>query len=242
MAPRLRFRPELRTTAATIPAFAILIGLGVWQLDRLAWKTALIETFETRVAAAPAPPPAAIGDIEEWQFRRLRLEGEFLHDKEVQVTGKPFEGTAGFHVVAPLLLADGRTVLVNRGWVPESRRLPESRRETLVPGPVAVEGILREDRRRGYFVPDNEPEGEVWLYIDTAEIAARRGLGPVAPYYVDALRPPGPYTLPIGASDRIAVRNEHLQYAMTWFLLAAALAGVYIAYHLRREGPEDGPE
>jgi len=102
-------------------------------------------------------------------------------------------------------------------------------------GLVDLIGILRLDKRRGYFVPDNEPANEVWLYVDTEQMARHRSIFPVAAYYVDALRQPGPYKLPIGAVATISLRNEHLQYAMTWFLLAATLAVIYVIYHMRRE-------
>ena len=229
-----RFRFTLWPTLFTVPALAILLGLGLWQIDRLHWKTELIANFDARVSAAAVPPPQQVTDTAEWRFRKVRLDGVFLHEKEVLITGKPFEGTAGFHVVTPLRLADGRVILVNRGWVPEKLRQRARRPESLPAGRVTLEGLVRADRRRGYFVPDNEPGNEVWLYVDTAEIARHRGLDAVAGYVVDALRGPGPYSLPIGASDRITVRNEHLQYAITWFLLAATLLAVYLVYHYRR--------
>ncbi len=233
LAPR-RFRPTLWPTLFTVPALVALIGLGLWQLDRLQWKSALIEMFEERVSAVPLAPPDAIGDITTWRYRRIVAEGEFLHDREVHITGKPFEGSAGFHVLTPLRMPDDRILIVNRGWVPDNRRSRSRRPETVQAGRVMIEGILREDRRRGYFVPDNEPVNDIWLYIDTAEIAAHRQLGPVLPYYIDAIRDPERRRLPVGASTAITVRNEHLQYAITWFLLAVALAVIYIIYHYRR--------
>jgi len=110
-----RFRPTLWPTVFTIPALIVLVGLGLWQVDRLQWKTALIETFEARVAEAPAPPPQAVDDIEPWRYRRIQLRGVFQHEKEFLITGKTFEGTAGFHVITPMLLEDDRIILVNRG-------------------------------------------------------------------------------------------------------------------------------
>ena len=230
---RRQFRPTLWPTVVTLPTLAVLVGLGVWQLERLEWKTGLITLFEERVSAMAVAPPDRIDDIENWRYRRIAVSGNFLHDREIQITGKPFKGSAGFHVVTPLQMTGGRIVLVNRGWVPENRRTPAFRPETLVAGPVRVEGILREDRRRGYFVPDNEPANDAWLYVDTAQIAAHHRLDAVVPYYIDAIRPGASRALPIGASTEITVRNEHLQYAITWFLLAASLAVIYVLYHYR---------
>ena len=234
-------RFQLWPTLFTVPAILLMISLGIWQLQRLAWKTDLIEIFDARVAAPAVTPPLAVDDFEEWRFRRVLLEGVFLHDKEAQRTGQPFNGTAGFHVLTPFrLAADGRVILVNRGWVPSDRREPAKRPETLIEGPVELIGIIRQDRQRGYFVPANEPEDEIWMTVDVAEIAAARGLEGMANYYVDALRPDGPRELPIGATTTITVRNEHLQYAVTWFLLAITLAVIFVLYH--RPSKPDGEE
>ena len=229
-----RFRPTLWPTLFTVFGVAVLLGLGTWQIERLHWKRALIEAFETRVAAEPVTPPDLIDDIERWRYRRLAIEGRFLHDKELHLTGRTFEGSAGFHVVTPFRLEDGRILLVNRGWIPENRRSRASRPESLVAGRISLTGLLREDRRRGYFVPDNEPHNEVWLYVDTGQAANHRELGSVLPYYADAIRGPRPYRLPIGANTVLTVRNEHLQYAATWYLLALSLLVIYIIYHYQR--------
>jgi surfeit locus 1 family protein len=234
-----RFRPTLWPTLFTIPAVVVMLSLSAWQFQRLAWKTDLIETFEARVAQEAVAVTPRIDDLEAWRFRRVTATGTYDYDREIQLTGRPFEGTAGFHVVTPLRTTEGFTVLVNRGWVPERDRRPADRPETLPAGEVTVVGIVRRDALRGYFVPDNEPEHDVWLYIDIAEIAAARNIeGPVANYVVDELRPDGPYRLPIGAKSKIDVRNEHLSYAITWLLLAATLIVVYVIYHSRTD---DGP-
>ena len=242
MASGRRFRPTFWPTLFTVPALMVLVGLGAWQVERLNWKNSLVETFDSRIAMAPVEAPTTIENMDEWRYRRVELVGVFQHGKEIVMTGRPFEGSAGFHVLTPFLLGDDRIIIVNRGWVPEKLRAREKRPETLVEGLVTVLGIIREDRRRGAFVPDNEPHNEVWLYVDTDQMASHRDIVPVAPYYVDAIRDPGPYTLPIGASAEIAVRNEHLQYAVTWFLLAGTLLVIYVIYHFRRPEDEAGSE
>ncbi|MBL6597631.1 MAG: SURF1 family protein [Alphaproteobacteria bacterium] len=242
MASGRRFRPTFWPTLFTVPALMVLVGLGAWQVERLNWKNSLVETFDSRIAMAPVGAPTTIENMDEWRYRRVELVGVFQHGKEILITGRPFEGSAGFHVLTPFLLGDDRIIIVNRGWVPEKLRAREKRPETLVEGLVTVLGIIREDRRRGAFVPDNEPHNEVWLYVDTDQMASHRDIVPVAPYYVDAIRDPGPYTLPIGASAEIAVRNEHLQYAVTWFLLAGTLLVIYVIYHFRRPEDEAGSE
>lgn len=228
-----RFKPTFWATFFTVPAVLFMLGLSWWQIERLQWKTALIAQFEERVNQPAVLPPDRIDDVEEWRYRRVRLVGTYLHDKEVLITGKPFEGNPGFHLITPMRLADGRTVLVNRGWIALKAKGPEDTSSMHVEGLQTLEGLIREDGLRGSFVPDNEPAKEVWLYVDTAEIAAYRGLGPLLPYYVDRLREPGQNKTPIGATTKISVRNEHLSYAATWALLAATLIVIYVLYHLR---------
>lgn len=233
------FRPRLWPTLFTVPAVLMMVGLGIWQLDRLAWKTALIDSFESRVNEAPVAPPAAVDDAEAWRFRHVRATGHFLNDKELQLTGRPFEGNAGFHVLTPFVVDGGPTLLVNRGWVPLDRRRPQDRPETLKGGTVTIDGIVRIAGQKGAFVPDNEPDRDIWFTVDPRQMAVHLGIGPVAGYYVDVLRPSAkPTELPIGAVPTIQVRNEHLQYALTWFLLAATLIVVYVVWHVQADRKE----
>ncbi len=235
------FRPRLWPTVFTVPAIVIMLGLGVWQLQRLAWKTEIIETFDARVAGDPVAPPAEVDDIERWRFTRVGAIGSFLHDRELQITGKPYKGTAGFHVITPFVTDNGLTVFVNRGWVPEDRRRPEMRPETLLPPPVTIDGIIREAGVKGRFVPENEPQNDVWFVVRPAAMADHLGLtGPVANYFIDEFADaPRPTRLPFGAAREITVRNDHLQYAITWFLLAITLALVYVVWHRQLPKKED---
>ena len=229
-----KFKPTMGPTLFAVPTFVILILLGSWQVQRMSWKQEIITSFEQQMAKQPVMPPLDIKKDTDWRYTRVRATGRFLHDKEILLTGRTFEGTAGFHVVTPFLFDGGRIVLINRGWIPEKLRERKSRPQTTPTGIVVMEGILREDNRKGYFVPENEQKNEVWLYVNTKQIAEYREIGPVPGYYIDELRAPGPYKLPIGAAGKIEIRNEHLKYAVTWFLLAITLLAVYIIYHTRK--------
>lgn len=225
------FRPAFWMTIATVPALILLLGLGGWQLWRLEWKQQLIADFESRALAEAVAPPAE--DAAILQYQRLRASGVFLHGLETAMTGKTFEGTAGYHIITPLQLDDGRILLVNRGWVAEDYRNAESRPSSLPQGQQRFEGILRLPQQQGRFVPDNDPEGGFWFTVKPDEIARHHGLGDavITAYTIDALRDEGPLILPIGASVEIEMRNEHLQYALTWFGLALGLIGVYLSWH-----------
>ena len=229
----IQFRPLFWLTVVTVPALTSLILLGSWQLQRLQWKNDLIDQFEARIAAPAVSSPSADGVTHKNEFTRLALVGEFLHDKEVYLTGRTYEGNAGFHVVTPFLLVDGRTILINRGWVAESYRDRSTRVFSLVTGQVTVDAILRLPASKGYFVPENDPDAGFWFTLVPSQIFDYSGvLAPVVTgYYADALRTPDVITLPIGAKTELNLRNAHLSYAMTWFGIALALVGVYGAFH-----------
>ena len=229
----IQFRPLFWLTVVTLPAFITLILLGSWQLQRLQWKNQLIDQFEARVAAPAVSPLSADSVRPGDEFIRLALVGEFLHDQEIYLTGRTYEGNAGFHVVTPFLLADGRTILINRGWVAEAYRDRSTREFSLVAGQVTVDAILRLPASKGYFVPENDPDAGFWFTLVPSQIVEYMGiLAPViTSYYADALRTSEVVTLPIGAKTELNLRNAHLSYAMTWYGIALALVGVYSAFH-----------
>jgi len=225
------FRAMLLPTLFTVPALIILIALGSWQLQRLTWKTGLIAELE---AAATAPPIRLdeLGPPQENRFRRVQLIGSFDHNAEIFLTGRTYEGNAGFHVVTPFSDESGLQILVNRGWVSEEYRPQEKRAFSLTPGETELEAIIRLPQKRGYFVPENEPERGFWFTLIPQEIAAFQGRPAMQTgYYADAIRVGEVITLPIAARVRIDLPNAHLNYALTWFGLALSLLGVYIAFH-----------
>jgi surfeit locus 1 family protein len=132
-----------------------------------------------------------------------------------------------------------RGLLVDRGWVPMARKDPASRAEGQPDGPVIVEALLRTGGWKGStaFRPDNRPEDNTWFWVDPEAMAAWAGLeNPVTAVYAAAGPAESPGGLPVGGQTRIDLRNDHLQYAITWYALAVALAVIYALYHLRREG------
>lgn len=225
-------------------AFAVLIGLGTWQLNRLAWKEALLTRVEARVNAAPAdvPPPAQWPALtrEADEYRRVKVRGTFDHAREALVytvrgdeASGPVKGQ-GFLVVTPLIRHDGPPILVNRGFVPADRRDPATRAEGQVTGEVEVVGLLRFPEEASWFVPANDPARGSFYRMEPAEIAAARGVAGAAPFLIDADATPVPGGLPMGGGTRIAFPNRHLEYALTWYGLAASLVGVAIAVFISR--------
>jgi surfeit locus 1 family protein len=227
----LRFRPTFWPTFFSLPAFLVLIGLGIWQLDRLAWKEELIRGFNERSSQEPltrAPEGRAVEDIE---YRRVRLTGRYLNDKEMFLAGRTFNNRGGWDVLTPFMTDDGATVVVDRGWIPLERRDRAGRPQSLIEGATTVEGVIRRPNIRNYFTPENEPGKNLWFSADVEAMARAAGVGPVRPYLVEALRQPIPGGFPVGAEIRFGLRNDHLQYAITWFSLAIALVVIYVLYH-----------
>lgn len=235
-ARRRRFRPALWPTLFTLPALAALLGLGTWQLYRLDWKTDLIAEREARGTAPAIVLPREIADPRALEFRRVRLAGRFLHEAEMYLSGRTFKGQVGVHVATPMVLADGRGLLVDRGWVPMARKDPASRAEGQPEGLVVVEALLRTGGWKGsaMFRPDNRPEDNTWFWVDPEAMAARAGLkNPVTAVYAAAGPAENPGGLPVGGQTRVNLRNDHLQYAITWYALAVALVVIYVLFHLR---------
>ena len=224
----MKFRPLFWPTFFALPALAVLITLGSWQLQRLHWKTELIDQFKARSQAEAVYPHKDI-----LEFQHVMLEGRFLHDKTIYMTGKTYEGNAGFHVISAFKTNQGDMFLVNRGWVSEAYREPEDRAFSVKDEEVALSGIVRLPQRQGSFVPDNEPARGFWFTLRPDEVASFLEL-PLAEqaYFIDVVRQPDEeLTLPIAAEVKIEVRNAHLNYALTWYGIALSLIGVYFAYH-----------
>jgi surfeit locus 1 family protein len=238
MLSRLRFRPTLWPTLISVPAFIVLIGLCIWQVQRMHWKEELIAARESRVAAEPVALPAPSsrpGDVDSMEFRRVRLEGIFLHDKEMFLGARSLNGNAGYQVLAPFVLSGGGIVLVNRGWIPVERKPPNSRPEGQVTGTQTLDGIVRLAHGKAWMQPDNEPDRNMWFYVDLPAMAAASAVDLRTDLYVDAGPAENPGKYPVGGQTRIELPNDHLQYAITWGLLAAALAVIYVLYHLKLE-------
>jgi len=221
--------------AAWAGCVAILFALGIWQLERRAWKLDLIDRVEHRVHAEPAPLPGlaawpAVNRAND-EYRRVTASGRFLQDRETLVQALTVEGP-GYWVMTPLQTTDG-VVLVNRGFVPADRRDPASRSEGYPDDTVTVTGLLRLSEPGGAFLRHNDPAGDRWYSRDIAAIAAARDLAQVAPFFIDADATPNPGGLPVGGLTVVSFPNNHLVYALTWFTLALMLAGAGVQ-RLRR--------
>lgn len=232
-------------------AFAILIALGTWQMERKAWKEGLIVALTERLAAPPTalPPPSAWSGLDQAneEYRRVKFSGTFDYGKEALIYAaasafRPDVSGPGYWVFTPLRLADGGFVMVNRGFVPEARKDAASRAEGQIAGAVEIAGAMRWPDPRHWFSPADDPLHNLWFARDPRAIADAKGMRSVAPFYVEQESPVPPGGLPQPGKIVVQLRNEHLQYAVTWYGLALALVVVFVAwaFNAGREARRDG--
>lgn len=229
-----RFRPKPVAALFTLIGVVILVSLGVWQLQRLDWKTGLIAKIGAGLAQPPTALPASIARPSAWDYRPVTLQGRWSGADQLLIANRTRDGAPGVHVLTPLERLNGPPVIVNRGWAPFGTSADD-----LPPpvGLVSVAGIARVPAPRGWMVPDNDPGADLWFWTDLGDFETRLGRG-VAPVVVEAAQTGE--TPPIGGITRVSLRNNHLEYAIFWFALALCLSGIFVLRHLERDPDADG--
>jgi cytochrome oxidase assembly protein ShyY1 len=231
-----------------LAAFVFFIALGTWQVERKAWKEGLIGALEQRLSADPVPiPPASDWSKlapERDEFGRVKFVATIEPDADalVYTPGSAFRTDVsglGYWVFTPAKLADGATVVLNRGFVPQDQQDPAARRP--LTGAITLAGAMRWPEPRGWFTPSDDPAHSLWFVRDQRAMAQAKGWGEVAPFFVELETQSGAGALPQSGGLTVNLRNEHLQYAITWYGLAAVLAisfGFWVrsAIALRRAG------
>lgn len=240
------FRPSAGAVIFTIPAVLLMLALGTWQVQRLHWKTDLIARIDARLHAAPVPLPAHLREPTEWEFRPVTVTGRFMAGKELLLLARPHQGQAGYEVLAPLRRSDGGgVVLVNRGFLPMEMRASGVRPESGQPeGEVSVHGVVRLPHPAGWLQPDNRPGADSWMRVEPPAMATALGLPALAPLVVEALPDPARSGVVLnGIAPGVELPNNHLQYAITWYGLAATLIVIFVLSQFRRPASlRDRPE
>ncbi|XP_018417568.1 PREDICTED: surfeit locus protein 1 [Nanorana parkeri] len=210
-------------------------SLGTWQVQRRKWKLKLLEQLQAQVNATPITLPTNPTELEKLEYRPVKVRGHFDHskelylqprtlmdpEKEAQEAGQITSNTnSGAHVVTPFYCTDlGVTILVNRGFVSKKKINPETRIKGQVEGEVDLVGIVRHSENRQPFVPENDPERNRWYYRNLEAMSKLTGAEPILiDASFDSTVPGGP----IGGQTRVTLRNEHMQYIITWYGLCAA--------------------
>ncbi|XP_023951721.2 surfeit locus protein 1 [Bicyclus anynana] len=225
-------------------------GLGCWQVYRLQWKLELIDMLQAKCNAPPVEIPENFDVLESMEYRPVKVKGEFLHDKEILIGPRaliendaylPRSGSLisdpkknqGWFVLTPFRLSDsGKIIIINRGWIPQALRPKEKRKASMVTGEVELTGLVRLTESRGPFMPKNNPEKGSWLYRDLDQISTYLGCEPV---WLDAKGiPDPPEGWPLPNQTRVTMRNEHLSYLITWYLLSAFTGVMWHRFFIRK--------
>lgn len=236
-------RRSWQILVAGVIGFAILVGLGAWQVQRLAAKQAQISQMEQRRLQNPVSLGEAVdlaettGDVD---YLPIAVRGRFARDKEILML-TPFEGSPGWRVITPFVSDKGTVVLVDRGVIPDKLRdAPESR---VMTGDQDISGYALWHRAgQGVFDPENDVAGNKWFWWDVpamlTDISIGEGLK-TAPFILHLDPKPDDQGFPRPTAPAETLRNNHLQYAITWFALALVLAlfaGLAIRSELKQAG------
>ncbi|MDO8902836.1 MAG: SURF1 family cytochrome oxidase biogenesis protein [Phenylobacterium sp.] len=235
-------RIPIGLTLATLISLGILITLGVWQIQRMDWKSDLLDQIETRSEAAPRPAGeilALAAGGEDLGFYRVSLDCPGLATAPFVQLYAIKDGQAGQRLISACPVSGGgyQTLLVDRGFVPDT----VAERPQVSPdgdAPVAVIGLLRNPDPANFVTPDNRPDANIWYSRDVAAMAQTLGAPAPAPVFLlaeNTSNPDFPALEPTPLPGEIA--NRHLEYALTWFGLAGALIAVYAAVLRRRWKP-----
>jgi surfeit locus 1 family protein len=228
----LHFRPLPVFTGVSTLMLAVLISLGVWQLERLQWKLGLIAQVNRNLAAAPVSLDTILTMGDDAQYHRVALSGHFDNAKEAYVFATGPDGSPVYHVLTPFEAGSGRILIVDRGIVPAA--LLDPKRRTPIEGEYSLVGVWRLPDAPGVFTPPPDAARRIWYSRDVNAIASADRVKLAVPVVVEADAAPNPGGWPLGGQTQVVFRNDHLQYAITWFGLAAALLGVYLTFHISK--------
>lgn len=232
MLRRLQELGLVRPTLAVLATLAVLVGLGVWQLERKAWKEGLIQAIVERTAKPSVPLQSLLRGGEELppEYTRVTVRGRFLNEHEKHLYA-PEPAGAGYHVYTPMLLEGGRSVFVNRGWIPEALKNPATRAAQQPQGEVEIIGLVRWPGAKVGFTPRNNYIKNLWFWRDVKGMAASAfpgGEDKVLPFFVEEEAQPGKATVfPRPGVTSLALPSRHLEYALTWFGLALVLLVIF---------------
>ncbi|XP_030853928.1 surfeit locus protein 1-like [Strongylocentrotus purpuratus] len=226
-------------------------GLGTWQVQRRKWKLGLIKDLQERSNAPPVPLPLEASELNELEYKKVRVRGSFDHSREMYILPRSLlqadegghsgsmmaGGQTGVHVVTPFHCSDlGVDILVNRGWVTRKSQDPQKRLSGQQTGEVDLVGCVRLTEKRAQFMPNNDEVKNRWHYRD---LEAMSRVAKTLPIMIDADRGSTVPGGPVGGQTRISLRNEHMQYILTWYSLSlfTSLMWYYGVYKKRMVPP-----
>lgn len=201
-------------------AMIILLSLGTWQLERLRWKSHIISNINKQISLSPREINASvINDIKNYNYRRIKLEGTYIYNKNITIYSKVLNGKVGRHLIIPFKTKFGY-ILINKGFIPKDYNIDVAFAENAKN--ISINGIVKFQQKINYFTPKNNLITNEWYYINLDEISKFLNIPLLGFYLIEEDNPKERY--PVGSQYNLKVPNDHLQYAITWFSLAIALS------------------
>lgn len=224
----------------TLIALGVLVSLGNWQMERMAWKADLIKLVNERVASPAISFKELVQrspKLEDVRFQPVRLRGTFDHSEERHYF-LPYKGKVGWHIITPFILETGEIVLVDRGFVPDALKEAKERPKGLITGLQEIEGLVRLSEERNYFSPLNDVRQNKWYVRDLKELYGSlkmsEGGQSAWPFMVDQKRVGTSGEWPLPGVTKVTFTDKHFGYALTWYGLALTLIGVFLAFAYSR--------
>ena len=231
-----RFAPRLVPTVAALATIALCVAAGHWQFGRMIEK----ENLRARYDAAEAAPPLALEALDhatDWnslRYRTVAADGEYLAAAQILIDNKVHAGRAGYHVVTPLRMRDGRAVLVDRGWIAPGATRAELPDAPPPAGPVRVSGRVAVPAAGYPALADAGASEAVWQHLDPARFAQASGIA-VLPIVIEATPAFPATTGPVAdwPPPDFGV-DKHRIYMVQWYSFAALAFVLWIVLNVRR--------
>lgn len=219
-------------SVAAAAVIALTLWLGNWQLNRAEEKRARQSLLEARMNDTPVRLTAAGPDAQSLLYRRVRAAGRWIAARQIYVDNRIHEGRAGFEVITPLELQPGPgVVLVNRGWIARTGEYPRAPKVDVPAAPVEIAGIATRPPERFLELSPQTVAGDVWQNLSIERFGKATGLA-VLPVVV-VLDTPSAGLVPV--HERPDARIEkHIEYAFTWFALAATTLALWLGLNLKK--------
>lgn len=232
------FKPRLWPTLMTLPILVACLLLGNWQMERLEWKLGLIEKINLRATSEPVALPKGMMDLEALEYLHISATGIFDNNAEITMYSVGPNGEPGYDLYTPLKMTDGRSVIVNRGWVPEQIKAQGDRPLTLVTNEITITGLLRKPWEKLWYGPENEPDNNMWFYGDVDGMASTMGINGYFPMFLYADKIDSDNRFPVAGRTEFNIVNNHLDYVLTWYGLSLVLIVIYLIAHIHKKDDE----
>ncbi len=239
----MAFKFRLLPSLITIPAIIFMLMLGFWQIERLKWKSQLIDILMERTSRNAVE--LSFDDINKVndEFTPVYIYGKFDYSHELLLQNRTYEKQAGMHLLTPFIITASdkinntninKAILVDRGWLPFAKTDGPFHKDSHIDDIIKLEGVVRFPTGQTSFIPDNMAAKNQWYFIDLEQISSHTGYDFID-YYIMANNNGDMNNLPIGGRWKINLPNNHLEYAITWYSLAFILLVIFLIYHRKKK-------